>query len=105
MQQHILVVEDEEPISNILRFALERANYRVTCSFNGDDALDAWRTNVPDLVLLDVMLPGIDGFDVLRAIRTESSVPIIMLTARDDEVDKVLGLELGADDYVTKPFG
>lgn len=104
MNQHILVVEDEEPIANILRFALERADYRVTCAYHGQEALEMWNTAPADLILLDVMLPGMDGFDVLRSIRSVSGVPIIMLTARDDEVDKVLGLELGADDYVTKPF-
>ncbi|MFD1675974.1 response regulator [Alicyclobacillus fodiniaquatilis] len=102
--QHILVVEDEEPIANILKFALERAEYRVTCAYDGNEALTSWRTHVPDLILLDAMLPGLDGFDVLRTVRAASVVPVIMLTARDDEVDKVLGLELGADDYVTKPF-
>lgn len=101
---HILVVEDEEPIANILKFALERAEYRVTCVFDGPEALTVWRTHQPDLILLDVMLPGMDGFDVLRTIRAASVVPVIMLTAKDDEIDKVLGLELGADDYVTKPF-
>ncbi|WP_067622140.1 response regulator [Alicyclobacillus acidiphilus] len=104
MQHHILVVEDEEPIANILRFSLERAGYRVSCAYEGTQALEMWHGLAVDLVLLDVMLPGMDGFDVLRAIRSISGVPIIMLTARDDEVDKVLGLELGADDYVTKPF-
>ncbi|WAH36983.1 response regulator [Alicyclobacillus dauci] len=101
---HILVVEDEEPIANILKFALERAEYKVTCAYDGHEALTMWRAHEPDLILLDVMLPGIDGFDVLRTVRSASVVPVIMLTAKDDEVDKVLGLELGADDYVTKPF-
>ncbi|EPZ46356.1 response regulator [Alicyclobacillus acidoterrestris] len=102
--QHILVVEDEEPISNILKFALERADYRVTCAFDGREAIALWKSTSPDLILLDVMLPQLDGFDVLRTVRASSVVPVIMLTAKDDEVDKVLGLELGADDYVTKPF-
>ncbi|GMA63657.1 hypothetical protein GCM10025859_40970 [Alicyclobacillus fastidiosus] len=101
---HILVVEDEEPISNILRFALERADYRVTCALDGQEAVELWKSTSPDLILLDVMLPRMDGFDVLRTVRASSVVPVIMLTAKDDEVDKVLGLELGADDYVTKPF-
>lgn len=101
---HILVVEDEEPISNILKFALERAEYRVTCAYDGQEALALWRAHNPDLILLDVMLPGMDGFDVLRTIRSTAVSPVIMLTAKDDEIDKVLGLELGADDYVTKPF-
>ncbi|GLV14759.1 DNA-binding response regulator [Alicyclobacillus hesperidum] len=102
--QHILVVEDEEPIANILRFALERSGYRVTCAYDGREAVDLWRAHAPDLMLLDVMLPELDGFDVLRTVRQTSGIPVIMLTAKDDEVDKVLGLELGADDYVTKPF-
>lgn len=104
MEQHILVVEDEEPIANILRFALDRAGYNVTCAYDGHEALEYWRNYKPDLILLDVMLPGVDGFDVLRTIRSSSVVPVIMLTAKVDEIDKVLGLELGADDYVTKPF-
>ncbi|WP_367306006.1 response regulator [Alicyclobacillus acidocaldarius] len=104
MPAHILVVEDEEPIANILRFALEREGYRVSCAYDGAEALERWRALQPDLILLDVMLPEVDGFDVLRAIRQASGVPVIILTAKDDEVDKVLGLELGADDYVTKPF-
>ncbi|MCL6488587.1 MAG: response regulator transcription factor [Alicyclobacillus mali] len=104
MPAHILVVEDEEPIANILRFALEREGYRVSCAYDGAEALERWRALQPDLILLDVMLPEVDGFDVLRAIRQTSGVPVIILTAKDDEVDKVLGLELGADDYVTKPF-
>lgn len=102
--QHILVVDDEEPIANILRFALERAGYQVTCAYDGNGAIECWRRYQPDLILLDVMLPGIDGFDILRTIRMSSVVPVIMLTAKVDEIDKVLGLELGADDYVTKPF-
>lgn len=101
---HILVVDDEEPIANILRFALQRAGYKVTCAYDGHEAVALWRRYQPDLILLDVMLPGIDGFDILRTIRSNSTAPVIMLTAKDDEIDTVLGLELGADDYVTKPF-
>ncbi|MCF8565678.1 response regulator YycF [Alicyclobacillus tolerans] len=100
----ILVVEDEEPIANILKFTFEREGYTVVTAFDGLEAIEAARRNSPNLILLDVMLPEKDGFEVCREIRTFSTVPIIMLTARDSEVDKVLGLELGADDYVTKPF-
>ena len=104
MVEQILVVEDEEPISNILKFALEREGYGVACAFDGVEAIRVAREETFQLVLLDVMLPLRDGFEVCREIRAFSSVPIIMLTARESEVDKVLGLELGADDYVTKPF-
>ncbi len=100
----ILVVEDEEPISNILKFSLERDGYTVYCTYDGNEAIRIAKRITPDLVLLDIMLPEKDGFEVCRELRAFSSAPIIMLTARDSEVDKVLGLELGADDYVTKPF-
>lgn len=100
----ILVVEDEEPIADILKFSLEREGYEVLLAADGAEAVQMARRHEPDLVLLDVMLPEKDGFEVCREIRSFSTVPIIMLTARDSEVDKVLGLELGADDYVTKPF-
>lgn len=100
----ILVVEDEEPISDILKYALERDGYQVHTVDNGVDAVRAARDYTPDLILLDVMLPEKDGFEVSREVRAFSSVPIIMLTARESEIDKILGLELGADDYVTKPF-
>lgn len=101
---NILVVEDEEPIADILKYTLEREGYQVQLAFDGNTALDLARTQELHLILLDVMLPERDGFDVCREVRTFSTVPIIMLTARNSEVDKVLGLELGADDYVTKPF-
>jgi two-component system response regulator VicR len=101
---NILVVEDEEPIANILKFSLEREGYKVDVALDGLEAVNLARFREPNLVLLDVMLPEKDGFEVCREIRTFSTVPIIMLTARNSEVDKVLGLELGADDYVTKPF-
>lgn len=100
----ILVVEDEEPISNILKFTLEREGYAVSCAYDGNEAIRMARRTLPDLVLLDIMLPEKDGFEVCRELRTFCSAPVIMLTARDSELDKVLGLELGADDYVTKPF-
>lgn len=104
MQQLILIVEDEQPIVDILKFNLEKNDYRVIEALDGNEGLRLALSENPDLVLLDVMLPGLDGFGVCRKIREKSSVPIIMLTARDEEVDKVLGLELGADDYMTKPF-
>lgn len=101
---HILVVEDEEPISNILKFSLEKEGYTVDTACTGQEAIRLAKTVDPHLILLDVMLPELDGFEVCREVRTFSTVPIIMLTARNSEIDKVLGLELGADDYVTKPF-
>ncbi|MDQ0190925.1 response regulator [Alicyclobacillus cycloheptanicus] len=100
----VLVVDDEEPIANILKFSLEREGYRVQIALDGEEAVRMAREASPDLILLDIMLPEKDGFEVCREVRTFSAAPIIMLTARDAEVDKVLGLELGADDYVTKPF-
>jgi DNA-binding response OmpR family regulator len=102
--KHILVVDDEPRIAEIVRDYLERANYRVTTAGNGADALASARTQHPDLIVLDLGLPHVDGLDVTRALRKQSNVPIIMLTARVDESDKLIGLELGADDYVTKPF-
>ncbi|GGI95206.1 DNA-binding response regulator [Alicyclobacillus cellulosilyticus] len=100
----ILVVEDEESIAEILKFTLEREGYTVQVAYDGMEAVEAVRRSEPQLILLDVMLPEKDGFEVCKEVRAFSKVPIIMLTARDSEVDKVLGLELGADDYVTKPF-
>ncbi len=102
--QHILVVDDEEPIAEILRFQLEKAGYQVSVAEDGDQAVHFVEHTPVDLILLDLMLPKKDGFEVCKEIRQFSTIPIIMLTARDAELDKVLGLELGADDYVTKPF-
>lgn len=104
MDYKILVVDDELPIADILKFSLEKENYQVVMAHDGQEAVDKATAEQPDLILLDVMLPKKDGFAVCREIRAFSSVPIIMLTARDSEIDKVLGLEIGADDYVTKPF-
>ena len=104
MAKHVLVVDDEPKIAGIVRDYLERAGYRVMVAATGADALAAARTQRPDLVVLDLGLPQVDGLDVTRAIRRQSNVPIIMLTARVEESDKLVGLELGADDYVTKPF-
>ncbi|HKB09189.1 MAG TPA: response regulator transcription factor [Vicinamibacterales bacterium] len=100
----ILVVDDEPRIAEIARDYLERAGFRVAVSSTGPDALIAARTRPPDLIVLDLGLPHMDGFEVTRALRKQSNVPIIMLTARVDERDKLAGLEIGADDYVTKPF-
>src|SRR5262245_37915048 len=101
---HILVVEDEPQIAEIARDYLEHAGFAVTVAGNGARALIDARAKPPDLVVLDLGLPGMDGLDVARVLRRESSVPIIMLTARVEERDRIAGLELGADDYVTKPF-
>jgi DNA-binding response OmpR family regulator len=100
----ILLVDDEESIQKLLSYPLERDGYRVVQARDGEEALDRFREEEVDLVLLDLALPKIDGLEVCRRLRGESAVPIIMLTARDDEIDKVLGLEIGADDYITKPF-
>jgi DNA-binding response OmpR family regulator len=100
----ILLVEDDPSVREAVAMALEGDGHRVTTAATGDEAVERWRRRRPDLVLLDVMLPGRDGFDVCRAIRAHDQVPIIMLTARSDPIDVVVGLESGADDYVTKPF-
>ena len=100
----VLVVEDEESFSDALSYMLRREGYEVEVAGNGIDALTSFDRSGADLVLLDLMLPGLSGTEVCRELRTRSHVPIIMVTARDSEVDKVVGLELGADDYVTKPF-
>ena len=102
--KQILVVDDEPRIAEIARDYLERAGFRVTTVANGADALASFRARRPDLIVLDLGLPRMDGLDVARTIRQQSNVPIIMLTARVDEQDKLAGLEIGADDYVTKPF-
>jgi DNA-binding response OmpR family regulator len=100
----ILVVDDEPNIIELTKLYLEREGYQVEGATNGHDALSMQRTINPDLIILDLMLPDIDGFEVCREIRKTSSVPILMLTARKEDIDKILGLELGADDYLTKPF-
>lgn len=104
MNGRILVVDDEQPIADILKFNLEKEGYAVTCAYDGVKAVEAALSEDHDLILLDLMLPLKDGLDVCREVRARKNTPIIMLTAKDSEVDKVLGLELGADDYVTKPF-
>ncbi len=100
----ILIVDDEKTIVKGLRFSLEKEGYEITTAYDGEEALRVFKAEAPDLIVLDLMLPGLDGFEVCRAIRKESEVPIIMLTARGEDIDKILGLELGADDYMTKPF-
>jgi phosphate regulon transcriptional regulator PhoB len=100
----ILVVDDEQPILDAVSYNLEKEGYQVITAPDADTCLDLVRQEGPDLILLDVMLPSLSGFDVCRLIRKQRDVPIIMLTARADETDRVVGLELGADDYVTKPF-
>jgi two-component system alkaline phosphatase synthesis response regulator PhoP len=104
MNELILVVDDEARIVKLARDYLERAGYRVLSAGDGISALASARHEHPNLVVLDLMLPGLDGLDVCRALRKESEVPIIMLTARAEETDRLIGLELGADDYITKPF-
>lgn len=103
-KQRILLVDDDPNISHLVRLYLEKEGFAVTEAARGDTALERFQKETPDLVLLDVMLPGLDGLQVLKEIRKTSKAPVIMLTAKDETFDKVLGLELGADDYVTKPF-
>lgn len=104
MSKKILIIEDEKAISDILTFNLKKEGYEIICASDGESGKAAALEENPDLILLDVMLPKLDGFEVCKAVRKSLSTPIIMLTAREEEVDKVLGLELGADDYITKPF-
>ncbi|MFC2031995.1 response regulator [Chloroflexota bacterium] len=104
MAKKILVVDDEKRIVEIVQAYLERDGYQVITAYDGRSALELARNNSPDLIILDLMLPEVSGWDVCRELRRESDVPIIMLTARDGTTDKIIGLELGADDYVTKPF-
>ncbi|RUL49441.1 MULTISPECIES: response regulator YycF [Lysinibacillus] len=104
MTKTILVVDDEKPIADILQFNLVKEGYQVICAYDGDEALEIIEEQQPDLMLLDIMLPKRDGMEVCREIRKKYDFPIIMLTAKGSEIDKVLGLEMGADDYVTKPF-
>jgi two-component system response regulator VicR len=104
MSARILIVDDEPPIVEVLAYNLKRENYQVVVARDGEEALAQARREQPDLVILDLMLPKLDGIEVCKALRRERDVPIIMLTARDGEIDRVVGLELGADDYVVKPF-
>jgi DNA-binding response OmpR family regulator len=104
MYARILIVDDEPPIIDVLRYNLQQAGYDVLIARDGENALAMARFEKPDLIVLDLMLPKLDGIEVCRILRKESDTPIIMLTAKDEEIDRVLGLELGADDYVVKPF-
>ena len=100
----VLIIEDEQELSNVLKVYLQRAGFDVLIADRGDQGVKLWQESNPDMVLLDLNLPGMDGIDIARKIRQTDSTPIIMVTARVDEVDRLLGLELGADDYITKPF-
>ncbi|WP_117281170.1 response regulator YycF [Streptococcus intermedius] len=100
----ILVVDDEKPISDIIKFNMVKEGYEVVTAFDGREALELFEAERPDILILDLMLPEIDGLEVARTIRKTSNVPIIVLSAKDSEFDKVIGLEIGADDYMTKPF-
>src|SRR5271157_6279430 len=104
MAEKILVVEDELTLQETLAYNLKHQGYAVETASDGPAALDVARRTHPDLIILDIMLPGIDGFEVCRILRQEMTTPVLMLTARDDEIDRVVGLEVGADDYLTKPF-
>ena len=104
MKSRILVVDDDPNIRQLVSLYLEREGFEVSAADRGDDALRAFRAAPPNLMLLDIMLPGVDGWQVCREVRKISNIPIIMLTAKDETFDKVLGLELGADDYIVKPF-
>ncbi|SHH52264.1 response regulator YycF [Tepidibacter thalassicus] len=104
MSKKILIVDDEKPISDILKFNLSKEGYEIEVAYDGEEAINKTFEFKPDLILLDVMLPKYDGFQVCKKVREKLSTPIIMVTAKEEEVDKVLGLELGADDYITKPF-
>jgi len=104
MAEKNLIVEDEVSLQETLAYNLKRQGYEVETAGDGQAALEAARQSPPDLILLDIMLPGIDGFEVCRILRQEMNTPVLMLTARDDEIDRVVGLEVGADDYLTKPF-
>lgn len=104
-KKKVLIIEDEKNISDIIKFNLEKDGFDVVCAYDGEAGLELILETSPDLVLLDVMLPKMDGFEVLKKTREKKQVPVLMVTAKEEEVDKVLGLELGADDYITKPFG
>ncbi len=104
MAKRVLVVDDEKLIVKGIRFSLEQDGMEVDCAYDGEEALEMAKSNSYDIILLDIMLPKMDGFEVCRQIRDFSTVPIVMLTAKGDDMDKILGLEYGADDYITKPF-
>ena len=104
MAEKILVVDDEISLQETLAYNLRKQGYEVSTTGNGEEALELAREINPNLIILDVMLPGLDGFEICRILRQEMSTPVLMLTARDDEIDRVVGLEVGADDYLAKPF-
>ena len=104
MAKKVLVVDDEKLIVKGIRFSLEQDGMEVDCAYDGEEALNMAKANEYDMILLDIMLPKMDGFEVCQAIREFSDMPIVMLTAKGDDMDKILGLEYGADDYITKPF-
>ena len=104
MKNRVLIAEDEKPISDIIIFNLEKEGYEIITAYDGEDALKKALNEELELIILDIMLPSMDGFEICKRVREKSSVPIIMVTAKEEEVDKILGLELGADDYITKPF-
>lgn len=103
--QKVAVIEDEKTISDIIKYNLEKEGYEVHTAYDGEEGLELINKVSPDLIMLDIMMPKLDGLEVCKTVRQTRNTPIIMLTARADEIDKVLGLELGADDYITKPFG
>ena len=104
MKNRVLIAEDEKPISDIIKFNLEKEGYEIITAYDGEDALKKALNEQLELIILDIMLPSMDGFEICKRVREKSSVPIIMVTAKEEEVDKILGLELGADEYITKPF-
>ena len=104
MKNRVLIAEDEKPISDIIKFNLEKEGYEIITAYDGEDALKKALNEQLELIILDIMLPSMDGFEICKRVREKSSVPIIMVTAKEEEVDKILGLELGADDYLTKPL-
>lgn len=104
MNKHIAIVEDDINIQNIVSAFLKKEGYTVTAFDNAEDGIALWNSNPPDMWVLDIMLPGMDGYEFCKLIRNESDVPIVIISAKDEEIDKILGLELGGDDYLTKPF-
>lgn len=104
MDKHIAIVEDDQNIQNIVSAYLKQEGYIVTLLQSAEDGWELWETNPPDMWILDIMLPGMDGYEFCKRIRRESDIPIIIISAKDEEIDKILGLELGGDDYLTKPF-
>lgn len=104
MNQRILLIEDEKPIADLLQYGLEKEGFEVFAAYNGQDGLKAVEDVRPQVILLDLMLPDMDGLDILKAITQERNIPILIVSARNDQVDKLIGLEYGADDYITKPF-